>query len=799
MATTSEYPLVAVVMVFVIHGAGLCYSQSLFPGFGQPGNQMQNPFSMPGRQAASRPANQQFGNANSPFNIQQIPTGSVPNAAGAAPAAGPGLAGPQQPAPAQPGSGTLTGQVPPGAQPGLGQPQAAQQPNFDFGNLPGISTQRPPSFGGPMMPGQQQQPSLNFGGSQFARNGAQPRNTRRFRNRHPGQSRVIALQDLVETTGSLQPGQSQTYGFFGNDRGNFSIQVKPCRGLVNWQVRNQDSNVEHSVRPMDEAPELFINMPFNKRKRRQLAQPGGNTVGRSPSANNWGAPVSGPGSPANNVFPSMANPIGNQQLPNQLVAGVNFPGQTGGGMGGHQAAPVPQLTPNPADRLPGGNFPPGNNFPNMNNFGSNPAIPGGQFGSPGAGGGGMNGFGPSKSNIGGIGGAGTPGGYKVSASALNGPPPVEIEPDFEYEEPMESEEFGLGSETAPVSEAYEKTDISGGEYSVLITNPLQEPVVYRILMTRNIGNSPYPRLPEEKQVRVTKVRPTAVEVSWDPVKKEKNGAHGGQAQHVNYCIEYSPAATSRVTDRHSSTCGTHRTRPGATIKVRCTDQTSILITNLQPATSYFVDVYATNVNVRPQRQSAYQAVNVTTLPAGIALPNNRVVSNYALPPSTGQIFTFSEPAVNSGMPTAVKAMVVPCTGLITWALTRDGWPVEYFEPEFLYDDDDSFSDDDDMPFLNPVNPINSRGPAGGVDRNFPNNMGSPNFAGGQAFPDPFAPPGIPENNPFAVGNSGLGQGGQGTFQLPNANTGNAAFSPPAGGAGAFPGAGAGTFPGGAGA
>ena len=469
---------------------------------------------------------------------------------------------------------------------------------------------------------QQGNPAQRFPNNQFS--GAQQVTTR-----------TVALQDLVETTGTLAPGQSQRYGFFTNPDSNFSVQVIPCQGAVDWQVMNKQRNVEHSWRPTYENPHLFMHSTGVSGSKFSnsdfLPQP----------YQGWNQPI--PSSPLGHNFqnlapgqhPGMGYPYHNHQFPADASHRVS--GQL----------PLPGST---AFSAPHG----WNNFGGADPFAQhNPDV-------------GHNGVASVRNNP-----------NEISGSSLRGPAPFDVSRLFGYVGPEKPDEFGLGKETASVGNPFNKLDIQGGEYSVLVKNPLDERVFYRILLIRNISNTPYPTLPDDKQIKVTKTRPTAIEVQWSPVS--------AQQESVQYCVEFNKVERSKITDRHSSTCGAQRKRRGAALKVRCSDQTTVLITNLLPRTAYIIDVYATNVNTRPPRQVAYKAVYATTLSGGIILPNNQIVSDYVLPSWTGQTFTFSSAATGTDMLSSVRAMVVPCRGTITWALFRDGWLVEYYEPEFLYD------------------------------------------------------------------------------------------------------------------
>eukprot|EP00117_Sycon_ciliatum_P009302 scpid32532/ scgid11648/ len=283
-------------------------------------------------------------------------------------------------------------------------------------------------------------------------------------------------------------------------------------------------------------------------------------------------------------------------------------------------------------------------------------------------------------------------------------PPRPLPTNFQYEKQELDEFTGLGKALTPQTGLYVKPDASDGKYSLRLTNNGAEPIKYMTLLSRRQRQTVVPELPDVQNVKVEKVRPKSIHISWRPV----HGTVAGQNSGVDYTAHAFPVDELQSGDNVNSECGVKRikSRRDSTGKVEpagfpTSGSTSAMFNDLQPDTLYRMNVLA--MNTTTGKDIAYIGVEARTSPAGLQMPLERDWGNLSVAANSKQIYTLdltNRPiSANTGL-NQLGVTVFPCDGLVTWSMTRDGIDVQAFQTAELGDDDaggeidDSVSDDD---------------------------------------------------------------------------------------------------------
>ena len=260
---------------------------------------------------------------------------------------------------------------------------------------------------------------------------------------------------------------------------------------------------------------------------------------------------------------------------------------------------------------------------------------------------------------------------------------------------------GPGYDLPARTATYTSKNTDPGEYHVTVRNTGHQQSHFTIQLSAGPpGDAPI--LPQESALAVRSVRHNQVTLEWQPTLA---------TQAVEYCLQYIIASQVEKNDVLNSECGiervnarkSHPSSIGSRTPQQCTRMTQLNVANLFPDTGYVMNIIARDI--RSGKKVVYRGVWVKTLNKGAAIQDGQELANYTLFPRSKQIFTFDLAGhvtqdnlitmKQSGQ--RLRVSVVPCSGRVTWDVTKDGIPNQYFSPHYinLDDTDDSSSDSEE--------------------------------------------------------------------------------------------------------
>ena len=247
---------------------------------------------------------------------------------------------------------------------------------------------------------------------------------------------------------------------------------------------------------------------------------------------------------------------------------------------------------------------------------------------------------------------------------------------------------GPGYNLPPSTASFAGSGTDVGEYRVRVRNIGQGLALFTIdLSTKSSSDAPI--LPGESTLAVKSLRPSQVTLEWQP-------ALGAAA--VEYCLEYTIASRMEKADVMNTQCGVDNinarqaipaTATGGQPSRQCTRTTQLTVANLFPATGYVMNIIARDV--RTGKKAVYRGVWLKTSNRGETIQDGQELANYTLFPRSKQTFTFDlanyvtqvELAALIKAGRRLRISVVPCRGRVTWEVTKDGIPSQYFSPRYI--------------------------------------------------------------------------------------------------------------------